>query len=114
MKHLRRALAVLLAFLAITLVLPRLLPPIESIQAFGFYRGSNATQEWAAQPTEFSGSASCQSCHQTNYHAWSQAEHKTVACENCHGPSKDHVSGTAKPVIDRSSELCAVCHQKLE
>lgn len=65
----------------------------------------------------------CVECHTTGYTAsGSQGDlagmvgtwqEDGVTCERCHGPGSLHVSNpqAIKPVIDRSGELCAECHQ---
>ncbi len=113
-KHLRRAGALLAALLIMVFIVPRILPPVvvESLQAYGFYRGTS-TQEWANQPVQYKDPKDCVSCHQVKYEIWSKAGHDTVVCENCHGPGSDHVAGKATPVVDKSSDLCQTCHQKL-
>jgi hypothetical protein len=66
---------------------------------------------------------SCVECHTTGYSAsGSQGDlpgivgtwkEDGVTCERCHGPGSLHVSNpqAIKPVINRSGELCAECHQ---
>ncbi len=44
---------------------------------------------------------------------WEKADHRTVSCENCHGPAREHLETGARPVVDTSRELCGTCHAKL-
>ena len=44
---------------------------------------------------------------------WEQGNHRTVNCENCHGPARAHLENKASPVTDTSRELCGLCHAQL-
>ena len=44
---------------------------------------------------------------------WEKADHRTVSCENCHGPARAHLEIKARLVVDTSRELCGTCHAKL-
>lgn len=64
---------------------------------------------------EYSESSRCQDCHLDIYNDWLDSAHKTVDCDTCHGPSQAHVDNSALIVaVDKSGELCALCHKKLE
>lgn len=78
----------------------------------GFYQEGN-TKEWAALPPKFVAPAQCQACHATVYDLWATSRHRTVTCQNCHGPAADHIQGRGKPSIETSQELCGFCHSKV-
>ncbi|MBI2830633.1 MAG: hypothetical protein HYX79_00045 [Chloroflexi bacterium] len=113
MKHLVRAGGVLIAILFVFFVLLRVIPVPESFNAYGFYREKENTAEWAARPMAYADPILCNQCHQTNHGSWSDSKHKTVSCENCHGPGQSHVDKGTPVKIDESREACAVCHSKL-
>lgn len=65
----------------------------------------------------------CVACHTTGYSSSGSQDdlpgivgtwkEDGVTCERCHGPGSQHVANpqAVKPVIDRSSDLCAECHK---
>ena len=64
---------------------------------------------------EYSEPTRCISCHQDIYNDWADSAHKGFDCEACHNPSQAHVDDSALIVaVDKSGELCALCHRKLE
>ncbi len=115
MAHLKRVGALLAVLLVALFVVPRVLPIPASFLSFGFHRSDKITNEelWASLPMQYANPSICNDCHQEQYNAWRQANHKTVSCENCHGPSKKHTESQELPVVDTSAELCATCHAKL-
>ncbi len=116
MKHLVRAGVLLVAVLFLTLVLPKLINPTAFMVDYGFHaRDSEINRmQWASLPVAYADSTKCNSCHGKEYKAWTENSHRTVSCENCHGPAEAHMSGGATPVIDGSRELCGSCHARLE
>ncbi len=119
MKHLVRAGLLLAAILIAVFIVPRIIPQVVPTTSFladyGFHRPNNAENEaeWASLPMQYAESSVCLDCHKTEYNLWEKANHRTVACENCHGPTKDHLQTREPPIIDTSRELCGTCHAKL-
>ncbi len=86
----------------------------ESFGAIGYFRGDNV-QEWANLSPSHAEPQECNNCHSGKFNPWNQGAHKTVSCENCHGPGETHIAGSGQPAlkVDRSRSLCVVCHEKL-
>lgn len=82
-----------------------------SFGEYGWYRGS-ALGEIASHQTVFAGAKACDECHAEEYNQVAKAEHKTVACEACHGPGQAHADN---PDIDDVKILtyshCVRCHE---
>lgn len=115
MTHLARVGALLLAVLLFVFVGFRVLPTPAFLVNFGFHNKNNAgnMEAWASLPLQYAQSSTCQSCHQDNYGLWVKGNHKTVSCENCHGPAKAHLETGAPETLDTSRELCGSCHARL-
>ena len=116
MKHLIRAGGLLVLLVGGLIVLMQFQAP-DALQPYGFYKGDKAAnaREWASRPLNFAAVPTCNECHGNNYGVWIESSHKTVSCENCHGPAQLHVDyGRPEDVkVDDSRELCAVCHGQL-
>ncbi len=108
----KRAFTVLaLAIIAFIVVRSLLVPA--SFGQYGWYRGASV-EELRNLPINYSGSASCAgtNCHATIYSVWSTDRHKTLNCEDCHGPAEKHVLNpreTLTPAND-SRDFCGLCH----
>ena len=115
MRHLVRAGAILLAILLIVFVVPRVMPTPTFLTEYGFHPNEieENTKEWASLPLQYVSSSICNDCHQDKYSMWEKANHRTVSCENCHGPAGAHLETRARLVVDTSRELCGLCHAKL-
>ena len=68
---------------------------------------------WAGLPIQFANPTICVDCHQNEYGLQQKGGHRTVTCENCHGPAQAHVEKGAPEVLDTSRGLCALCHAQL-
>ncbi len=115
MRHLFRAGILLLVVLMLVFVVLRVIPIPAFLAEYGFHSkdtGEN-TEEWASLPIQYVSSSVCIDCHQNQYSMWEKSDHKTVNCENCHGPAKPHLETSARLVVDTSRELCGLCHAKL-
>ncbi len=110
-KHVVRLLLLMGAGLVLALVARSFLIP-DSFFRFGHYRADSVT-EIAAQKPVHRTSAYCEDCHDERYAEWSAANHKSVACENCHGPARTHPKGGIKvlPIPKDTIRLCSVCHE---
>lgn len=115
MNHLVRAGLLLSGVLLFLFVGVRLMPIPAAIASLGFHprETEENTKAWAALPVQYAQTSTCSTCHDGNYSLWKQGGHKTVSCENCHGPAKPHLDGKMRPVVDGSRKLCSTCHAKL-
>ncbi len=71
------------------------------------------TEEWTSLPIQYVSSSICVDCHQDKYSLWAIGTHRTVSCENCHGPAEAHLETGAPEVLDTSRGLCGLCHAQL-
>jgi cytochrome c553 len=110
-KHVVRLLLLMGAGLVLALVARSFLIP-DSFFRFGHYRAASVTEIAAQQPVHRT-SAYCEDCHDEQHAQWSASNHKSVACENCHGPARTHPKGGIKelPVPKDTIRLCSVCHE---
>jgi cytochrome c553 len=110
-KHVVRLLALMAAGLALAVVAKWYLTP-DSFYRFGHYRAASVTEIAALQPVHRT-SASCVDCHDEEHAKWSASNHKSVACEDCHGPARTHPKGGIKklPIPEDTIRLCSVCHE---
>ncbi len=115
MTHLARAGVLLLAVLLFVFVGLRMLPAPAPLANFGFQPKNTAgnIEAWASLPLQYVQSAVCQSCHEDKYSLWAKGVHKTVSCEDCHGPARAHVETGAPEALDTSRGLCGLCHARL-
>ena len=112
MKHLVRAGAILSAVLLFAFIVPRVMPTPTFLEEFGFHPREieEDTERWASLPIQYAQSSVCLDCHQSQYGMWETGNHRTVNCENCHGPAKPHLETKARLVVDTSRELCGLCN----
>jgi hypothetical protein len=82
---------------------------------FGFYRGGAPADAAHARNPRYLGSKACVECHDDELATHAKDVHRTVQCEDCHGPAAKHVEDPANehPVVDKSQDACLVCHRKL-
>ena len=115
MKHLVRAGALLLAVLILVFVVLRVMPTPAFLAEYGFHpeKIEENVEEWSSLPIQYVSSAVCLDCHQDKYSMWEKGDHRTVSCENCHGPARAHVETRAPEVLDTSRALCGLCHARL-
>ena len=116
MRHLARALMVLGALLVIVFLVPRMIPASASLSGFGFHKQdvTKNSNEWASLPVQYMQSSLCIDCHKTQYDVWEKSNHKSVVCENCHGFASEHLETLTPLATDRSRQLCATCHEKVD
>lgn len=65
-----------------------------------------------AEPAVRLGAELCGECHPQILEEWSQSEHRTVDCENCHDPGGPHANLHIHQTIYDSKTLCVPCHEK--
>ena len=98
-----------IAIVAVYSVARVLLTP-KSFGQYGHYRGA-ALQEIAAREPTFAGAVACEECHDDIAAKLAKHEHKGIACESCHGPSRAHDDNPDVGVPKHGNELCLRCHQ---
>ena len=84
---------------------------------YGPYRGGNVVEQAHIREPRHAGADSCTPCHAKQAQERQAGGHRSVSCEVCHGPSGVHVQAgavKAKAPIDRSYQLCARCHRKID
>lgn len=116
-NHVLRPLWVVLVAVALTLVVRHFMVPEDfGVQGesftYNFHRLSNV-DEWQDFKVKYKGHEYCQECHEENVADNSSSKHKTIQCENCHGPAIDHPDDPEALAIDTSRELCLRCHSSL-
>lgn len=89
-------------------------PP--SFGDYGRYRG-DSIGEVALQEANFAGggNTACGKCHQDKYLNLSQAEHKQLNCQTCHGPGAKHAAkpGSQPLAVRGNADLCGACHREI-
>jgi len=109
--HIVRLLLLLAAFLILAVTARNyFLDP--SFYQFGHYRG-DAVVELAAGTPQFRGPAYCQACHAERHTEWTAGVHRSVKCEACHGPAREHPAAGSLPLLEDSIKLCTVCHEAM-
>jgi hypothetical protein len=86
-----------------------LTPP--SFREYGWYRGA-ALMELATRDRSYAGKKACEECHSDEYQKLLKFEHKSLACESCHGPGEAHANDPRTDNIQKSSfAICLRCHE---
>ena len=82
-----------------------------SFKEYGWYRGA-ALAELATRDPVYAGRKACEDCHSDEYEKLVKHEHKSLACEACHGPGEAHVNDPRKDNIKIPSfVVCLRCHE---
>ncbi len=89
------------------------IPP--SFGEYGRYRGDSIGENVAKKVNFALGNDDCKKCHLNLFQIISQAEHKGLNCQSCHGPAANHVSNPASgtPKVIGNEELCGSCHRQI-
>jgi hypothetical protein len=107
----RRLGVIVVLFLAVVVTRFFLLP--ESWISAKPHQEAKVVREMA-QPVHYAGMASCRQCHEEEYTTKLGGSHRTIGCENCHGPAAAHVANkddkAATPPKHREREFCLTCH----
>jgi hypothetical protein len=85
-----------------------LTPP--TFAQYGWFRG-DALAEIAAREPVHAGKKACEECHSEEYQKVAKYEHKTVACEACHGVGKAHADNPDTPIAKLAFSRCVRCHE---
>ena len=115
MRHLVRAGIILALVMIFAVVGFRVIPAPAFLADYGFHSkdAQGDTEKWASLPIEYVGSSVCNDCHRDKHSMWEESNHRTVACENCHGPAKAHLEIRTPETVDYSRGLCGLCHAQL-
>jgi len=113
-NHVWRPLFVALAVVGCVLLVRTLLVPgdfgiYERGYMYGWHRRGNEA-EWKAVRVKYKTAALCWGCHKDKYDALKNSAHRSISCENCHGPNYDHPRDPLGLTIDRARSLCIRCH----
>ncbi len=81
-----------------------------SFGQYGHYRG-DALQEITAREPLWAGKQSCAECHPEHMKKLAAAEHKTLSCETCHGPAREHVANPDVQLAKLTFSHCVRCHE---
>jgi len=102
--------AVIAVIVAVVLLLRFVILP-ESFFSAKPHQAAKVEREMA-KPLHYAGAMSCRKCHEEQFTAKYGGAHRTIGCENCHGPSAAHAADkkTAKPPKPREREFCLGCH----
>lgn len=119
-NHVLRPLFVVLGIVGFILVARIFLVPAdfgvgERGYMYGWHRAGNQ-EEWKNFKVKYMGTGHCKGCHTDKYDAITKTPHRTIICEDCHGPA-----GTPEGIvhydekrprltIDRSRAQCLRCH----
>lgn len=107
-KHISR-LIILLGILVLALISGKIFFTPKSFGAYGHYRAASVTEIADFKP-KYKNPSYCQSCHSTQYTAWSTSIHKPVNCQVCHGAAGDHPARGKLPTPTDTVKLCGTCH----
>lgn len=117
-SHVWRPLYVVLAVVALVLAARVVLVPADfgigpRGYMYGWHRAGNE-QQWKDVAVKYKTSRYCENCHRDKSDEIASSPHGSINCENCHGPALRHPEDPRTLTIDRSRELCARCHFRLE
>jgi cytochrome c553 len=110
-KHVTRLLLLMAVVLVLAGIAKMIFTP-SSFYQFGHYRANSVT-EIAAREVVFQGAGYCLTCHAERHAQWSANNHKSVACETCHGPAKGHPASGKLPIPADTVALCTLCHEAM-
>jgi hypothetical protein len=83
---------------------------------YGYYRGGAPADARAARVPRFQGKQACKECHDFQFDNHEKDVHRSVQCEDCHGPGDVHVAAdekTGNVTLHKTKEWCLVCHRQL-
>ncbi len=110
-KHIVRLLA-LLAFAGAGVLAAKAYFTKDSFYRFGHYRADSVVQIASQEPVHQTP-AYCGPCHDERVALWSANSHKTVSCEICHGPAKDHPASRRLSIPSDVARVCTLCHEAM-
>ena len=84
-------LGAVIAGIAVLVLLLRFVVLPESLFSAQPHQAAKVVRE-AANPVRYAGMATCRDCHEDEYGAKLAGAHRSIGCENCHGPAAAHVA----------------------
>jgi hypothetical protein len=86
----------------------------ESFGDLGHYRADAVAVNAELEP-QYAGWQVCAGCHPDKVEMKNTSYHRTVSCESCHGPAKEHTGNfmNVRPEIPTGREPCLACHSYL-
>ena len=95
----------------------------DSFEKYGFYRGDAAIEARTVRTPRLQGKTVCADCHDELTPLHEKDVHRTVQCEDCHGPADRHVreqkdktqdfDPAASIVRPKENDICLICHRAL-
>lgn len=116
--HVLRPLFVVVAVVGLILVARMVYVPQdfgvqEQGYMYGWHRKGNE-EEWKKFPVKYHGPTYCRDCHAENAGLLAKSPHRSIGCENCHGPARDHPQDPPKLTPENTREFCLRCHAFLD
>jgi len=65
-----------------------------------------------SRAVKYAGAEICGACHPLQYATKKAGYHRSLSCETCHGPAKEHTRNpvAVKPQVPQGRDFCPVCH----
>ncbi len=105
----RLAIVFLLLVAAISAILV-ILPP--SLKERKLQRAAAVAAE-RSREIKYAGATMCGACHPSQNATKKAGYHRTLSCETCHGPAKEHTRNpvAVKPQVPQGRNFCPLCHE---
>ncbi len=110
-KHIRNLLLLLGGFLLVA-YLAKIYLTDPSYYKYGYYR-ADAVPEIASGEPLYKGAGYWLECHPERQADWPTGNHKTVACQVCHGATVQCAEDGAMPKPADTIRLCTTCHLEM-
>jgi hypothetical protein len=113
-RHTYRLFAALGGLITLALVARGLAVP-SSFGERGYYRGDARREAMVARAPRLAGKQTCVECHKLQSRTNDKDVHRSVQCEDCHGPGDAHVKDAKSDNIASTKDkaACLVCHRLL-
>ncbi|MCK9294884.1 MAG: cytochrome c3 family protein [Desulfobulbaceae bacterium] len=122
-NHVWRPLSVALALVAAILLFRYFYVPKDfGSGKYGFmysYHRQADEEQWKNMPVRYQNTGgqqmheSCRECHAEEVAGRTKELHGIIACEDCHGPARNHPDDPETLPVDRGRDLCLRCHTSL-
>ncbi len=116
-NHVLRPLYLAIAFVVLLLLVRQQIVPADfgvngENFTYGYHR-AGSIEDWKSFPIKYQGKEYCAGCHVEHYDSNMASSHRSIPCENCHGPARNHPETPATLEIDQGRHLCLRCHAGL-
>ncbi|MBI5369490.1 MAG: hypothetical protein HZA54_20830 [Planctomycetes bacterium] len=76
------------------------------------YHVKSTLEREANRPRRFAGAQACTECHEDQVKEKAEGNHRTLACETCHGAAGKHVEDPTETKLfaPRLRDYCVLCH----